>query len=47
METFTDKTEKPIHVKPAFYAYLYEPLKIKAKELGVPIIDLDGLKSLL
>lgn len=30
--------EKPIHVKPAFYAFMYESLKIIAKEYGYNLV---------
>lgn len=33
-----EKVEKPTHVKPAFYAFLYESLKIIAKEHGYNLL---------
>lgn len=33
-----DKIEKPIHVKPAFYTYCYEDLKIIAKKYGYNLV---------
>lgn len=38
MEKVIDKAQKPIHVKPSFYAMFLEPLKACAKEYGYNLV---------